>query len=89
MNCEVGGGGVMTSASVLGGVDSSPICGGVGGRVVGCGGDGVILSVGGRWAMSSKIDLRVGGAYMGLNFRRNLLFRMVTLPDPSILMRYW
>ena len=39
--------------------------------------------------MSSKIDLRVGGSYMGMNLRRNLLLRRVTLPDPSILMRYW
>ena len=98
VNCEVGGGkvgvgdggrGATTSALVLGGVDSSPVCGGVGGGVAGRWGGGVMWSVGGRWAMSSNIDLRVGGSYMGMNFRRNLLLRRVTLPNLSILMRYW
>ena len=98
VNCEVGGGkvgvggggrGATTSALVLGGVDSSPNCGGVWGGVAGRWGGGVMLSVGGRWAMSSKIDLRAGDSYMGMNLRKNLLLRRVTLPDPSILMRYW
>ena len=51
VNCEVGGGkvgvgdggiGATTSALVLGGVDSSPVCGGVGGGVAGRWGDGVM-----------------------------------------------
>ena len=50
VNCEVGGKvgvgdggrGATTSALVLGGVDSSPICGEVGGGVVGCWGGGVM-----------------------------------------------
>ena len=98
VTCEVGGGkvgigdggrGATTSALVLGGVDSSPICGGVEGGVAGHWGGGVMWYVGGRWAMSSKIDLHVGGSYMGMNFLRNILFQRVTLPNPSILMRYW
>ena len=43
---------------------------------------------GGRHAISSKIDLRSDGWYMGMNFRRNFLFLSVCLPDPSTLMRY-
>ena len=54
---------------------------------------GVVVSseggVGGRWAMSSRMDLRLAGWYMGMYFLRNFLFLSVCLPDPSILMRYW
>ena len=45
--------------------------------------------VGGRWAMSSSVDLRLGGWYMGMNCLRNFLFLSISLPDLSILMRYW
>ena len=44
---------------------------------------------GGRWAISSKMDLLVVGGYTGMYFLRNFLFLSVCLPDPSILMRYW
>ena len=44
---------------------------------------------GDRQAISSIIDLRLGGWYMGMNSLRNFLFLSVCLPDPSILMRYW
>ena len=43
--------------------------------------------VGGRWAISSRMDLRLGGRCMGMNFLRNFLFLSVCPPDPSILMR--
>ena len=45
--------------------------------------------VGRRWAMSSSMDLHLGGWYMGMNFLSNFLFLSVSLPDPSILMRHW
>ena len=66
--------------------------GGVRDRSVGDFGGVVVSSegeVGGRWAMSSRMDLRLAGWYMGMYFLRNFLFLSVCLPDPSILMRYW
>ena len=33
--------------------------------------------VGGRWAMSSRMDLRLAGWYMGVYFLRNFLFLSV------------
>ena len=52
---------------------------------------GVVVSsegeVGERWAMSSRMDLRLAGWYMGMYFLRNFLLLSVCLPDPSILMR--
>ena len=54
-------------------------------------GDVVVSSdgkVGGRWAISSRMDLRLAGWYTGMYFLRNFLLS-VCLPDPSILMMYW
>ena len=53
------------------------------------GNDNVGGGFGGRQAISSRMDLRMGGWYMKMNFLRNFLFLSVCLPDPSILMRYW
>ena len=38
---------------------------------------------GGRQAISSIMDLRLGGWYMGMNFLRNFLFLSVCLPADS------
>ena len=58
------------------------------------GGDGnVVVSsrlgdrLGGRKVISSRMDLRFGGWYMGTNFLRNFLFLSVCLPDPSTLVK--
>ena len=52
-------------------------------------GDVVVSSegeVGGRRAISSRMDLRLAGWYMEMYFLRNFLFLRVCLPDP---MSYW
>ena len=94
-----GGGGVPIPMSVLAGVAgeviSSLLCEDSGGVVGGFRADrlgDVAVSSGGevgRRAISSRMDLRLGGWYMGMNFLRNFLFLSVCLPEPSILMRYW
>ena len=39
------------------------------------------VEVGGRWAMSSRMDLRLAGWYMGVYFLRNFQFLSVRLPE--------
>ena len=73
------------------GGSSLGLCGGVGGGL-GVLDDMVVSSgggAGGRWPISSRMDLLLAGLYMGTNFLRNFLFLSVCLPDPSILTRYW
>ena len=98
--CGRGDGGVFLSISTLDGVAwvflgvwGGGISGSVGDALSGGGWGGVVVSggltIGGRWAMSSRIDLFLAGWCAGVYFLRNLLFLRVCLPDPSILMRYW
>ena len=68
------------------------LCEGSEGVGVGFGVDGlgdVAMSsggeLGGRQAISCRMDLCLGGWYMGMNFLRNFLFLSVCLPDMSIL----
>ena len=42
------------------------------------------VGFGGRQAISSRMDLRLGYSYMGINFLKIFLFLSVCLPDPSI-----
>ena len=99
---ELGGNGglVLASTLVLVGVAgeavSSLLCGHSDGFLewvdVGGIGEAALSSkdgVGGRWAMSPRMGLHLGGWYMGMNLLRNCLFLSVSLPDPLILMKYW
>ena len=94
--CKMGGRGVETPGSVLvgdvvEGESSIGLCRGVGGGLGLLG--GMVASSGGgpggRWAISSRMDLLLAGLYIGKNFLRNFLFLSVCLPGPSILTRYW